>query len=241
MKEKLKSIFREPRSALVLKILVFGGFLSLLKMGGFQALPVLFFLAAAFILSSRARSASFLVLLATAIATVWILDDSLFLFLAVILYSFIFYLAVGIKELLIVHRSEWNFIKNLVLFYVLALLFFVADKSSFFVFKYVLVFLAIFLLLREWLVFSDTTFHRRYFLTALVAASLLMQILWATALLPLGPINSANLMILVAYMILDFTHKHFRGNINRQLILKNITIFVLLLLVILATTSWNVG
>lgn len=240
MREKLKSILREPRLALALKSAVFAGFLVLVKIGGFSAFPVLFFLAAALVLFSSAPNFSFLVLLSSALFTVRLLDDYLFLASAIILFSGLFYIAAGIKNLILIHRSEWDYAKNLLLFYAIFLFFFLADKSSFFAVKYFLAFLISFFLLREWLSDIASGLSKKIHFAALVAAFLLAQFLWAAALLPLGPINSANLMVLLVYILFDFTSHYFRGKITRQLIMKDIAVLVLLTLLILATSGWSI-
>lgn len=241
MEAKLKSILREPRLALALKSAIFGGFLTLLKLGDFQLLPILFFLWAAFLLSSKAHRPSFLVFLGVAMATIKILDSALFLGLAVIFFSCLFYLIVGIKELIIVHRSVWDSFKNLLLFYAIFFLFFLTDKSSWFLAKYSAVFIADLFLIKEWILIYESSFLKRVNAASLVLAFIIIEALWVTALLPLGPINSANLMVLITYILFSFTVNHFEGKINRRFVLKKITIFVLLLLLIFATSGWRIG
>ena len=241
MREKLKSILREPRLVLALKSAVFAGFLALLKIGGFGALPILFFLAAAFTLFSYPPNFSFLVLLGIAMVTVGILDDLLFLTAAIALFSCLFYIAAGIKSLTLIHRSEWDYAKNLLLFYAVFLFFFLADKSSLFFIKYLSVLAIGFFLLREWLADLIPDLPRKINFAALLSAFLMAQFLWAVALLPLGPINSANLMVLISYILFDFTSHYFQGKINRQLVMKNVAVLVLLLLVIFATSGWGIS
>ncbi len=241
MEQKLKLIFREPRSTLALKSVIFGGFLFLLKLGGFGFLPTLFFLGMAFVLSSQAHHTSFLILIIISMLTVWHLDSVLFLLLAIIFFSIIFYLTVGVKKLLIVHRFEWGFVKNLLLLFSVFLLFFLSDKSSFFWIKYLSVFLASFLLLREWLQTPELSFFKRPQLVSWTLAFVLLEFLWVVALLPLSPINAASLMALVFYTLFDFLRNHFQGTVTRQLVVKRITIFALLLVLIFGTSGWEIG
>lgn len=241
MEVKLKSILREPRLALALKSAIFGGFLALLKLGDFRVLPVLFFLWVAFLLSSKAHQASFLVFLGVAMATIGILDNVLFLAFGIALFSSLFYLIVGIKDLVIIHRREWSFFRNLLLFYAIFLLFFLADKSSWFLLKYLTVFGTTFFLLKEWILIYEFNFLRRVNIAALVLSSIILQVLWVVALLPLGPVNSANLMVLTTYILFSFVIYHFQGQINRKFVLKKVTIFVLLLLLIFVTSGWRIG
>ncbi len=241
MEQKLKLIFREPRSTLALKSVIFGGFLFLLKLGGFGFLPILFFLGMAFLLSSQAHHISFLILVIISMLTVWHLDSVLFLLVAIIFFSILFYLTIGIKKLLIVRRFEWGFVENLLLFFAVCLLFFLSDKSSFFWIKYLSVFLASFLLLREWFLSPELSFVKRPHLVSLAAAFVLFEFLWAVALMPLSPINAASLMALIFYVLFDFLRHHFQGTITRQLVFKRIAIFVLLLILILGTSGWKIS
>ncbi len=192
-------------------------------------------------LSSKAYQASFLVFLGLAMATVKSLDSYLFLALAVIFFSLLFYLIVGIKELLIIHRSEWSFFKNLLLFYAIFFLFFLTDKSSWFLVKYLGLFAVSFALLREWLLVYEPSFIKRVNLSSAALAFIILEALWVTALLPLGPINSANLMVLITYILFSLTFHYFQGRINRRFVLKKITIFALLLLAIFITSGWRIG
>lgn len=243
MEAKLKSILRKPQLLLVLKSAVFAGFLFLLKLGDFGILPILFFLWAVFMLARNAQP-SFLVLLFVSAALVNILDRPLFLILAILGSAALFYLTVGIQELIIIRRSEWLLVRNTLLFYIMFLLFFLADKSSFFLFKYLAVFLAAWLILREWFLPPEDSlvkFIKRPALMALVLAFVTLQFLWAVALLPLGPVNSASLMALITYILFDFVRHHFQGKINHQLVLRHLTIFILLVILIFATTRWSIN
>ncbi|MDP3999651.1 MAG: hypothetical protein Q8P76_03620 [bacterium] len=242
MEAKLKLILRKPQSLLVLKSAIFAGFLFLLKLGDFGILPILFFLWAVFMMA-RGAQASFLVFLFVSAALVNILDRPLFLVLALIGSAGLFYLTVGIQELIIIRRPEWLLVRNTFLFYIMFLLFFLADKSSWFLFKYLAVFLAAWLILREWFLPPEDSlvkFIKRPALMALALAFIVLQFLWAVALLPLGPVNSASLMTLIAYILFDFARHHFQGKINRQLVLRHFTIFILLLILIFATTQWGI-
>lgn len=243
MEEKLKSILRKPQSLLVLKSAVFAGFLFLLKLGDFGILPILFFLWAVFMLARQAQP-PFLVFLFVSASLVNILDSALFLFLAILGSAALFYLTVGIRELIIIRRPEWLLVRNTFLFYEIFLLFFLADKSSLFFPKYLAVFLAAWLVLREWFLPPEDSlvkFIKRPALTALALAFVVLQFLWATALLPLGPVNSASLMALITYILFDFVRHHFQGKINRRLVLRHFTIFILLMILIFATTRWSIG
>ena len=242
-------VWSDQRLRLVLKSVIFGGFLLLVELGNTGVFPVLFFLAVSALLyfktsaySKESRNIySFLVLLAVSLGSISILDHWEFILPAVLLFSFLFYLVLGIKELIFVYRYQWYFINNLFLFYAIFILFFLTDKSSLFLLKYAAVFIMVFSLFRERFFLSSHYFPKRHLLTAMLCSFVAMELLWATAILPLGFVNSANLMILIVYVLIDFINHHFQGTLNKKMILRNLTIFIIALLIILGTSVWKAG
>ncbi|MDD5547577.1 MAG: hypothetical protein PHN74_01590 [Candidatus Pacebacteria bacterium] len=249
MVEKLRLVLQSPRLRLVLKSAIFGGFLFLVKLGGFGFFSILFFLGVAAFLYFRAEAHflksqnlySFAVLLIIALGGLYTVHRPEFWIAEVFFFSFIFYLLLGIKELVFVHRYQSYSIKNILLFYAVFALFFLSDKSSLFFLKYILVFAATLSLYREWFFWSEHYFPRRHLLTTLLLSLVTMEILWATALLPIGFISAANLVILMVYILTDFVFGHFQGIINKRMILKNSIIFIVTLLLILGTSTWSAG
>lgn len=240
MLEKLKSVFLAPRSVLLLKSALFGFSLVLLKTLNFDWLPFLVFFTIFGILFFRSRSTPLVVLFVSAVGTVWVLNNFLFIVLLAIFFSVLLYLTAGVKELVIIHRFEWGFIKILLLLFAVFLLFFISDKSSYFLGKYFLVFIAVFLLFQEWFSQSSVYFPKRHMLVSLIAAFLLVQLLWGVALLPIGALNSASLMILISYIIIDFSDNYFLGTVNLKLVIKNSAILILLSLIIFSVSFWNI-
>lgn len=245
---RLKLAFRDPRLQLILRSLLFGTFLVFVKLKNFEIIPVLFFLAAAAFLYFKinvrypnSQFFSFLVLLAVSLGATSILGQPMFLIAAILLFTVIFYLFVGIKELVFIHRQKYYFVKNILLLYSLFILFFLSEKSSYFFLKYLLVFAGIFFIFREWFSGLESYFPRRHLLASLILSFVTAEILWAVAILPIGFINSANIMLLTIYILFDFTFHHFQGTLTKKIIFKNLITFILLLFFILATSRWIVG
>ncbi|MBI2011122.1 MAG: hypothetical protein HYS89_02770 [Candidatus Colwellbacteria bacterium] len=136
---------------------------------------------------------------------------------------------------------------NGLLFLTTFILFFVSGKSELFFVKYLLTGLAAFLLSREFFSFnlgeslesfkSMTSSGRN--LGALAFGFLMLQALWAIAILPLGFLNAASLTLLVSLILEDFFIEHWSGAMNRKIILRNITLFLVLGLVILGASRWS--
>lgn len=190
----------------------------------------------------KQTKAAFLVLLPAAIIGMEILRGSLLFWPGVLLYSLIFYLLVGIKDYLFVKRSRLYYLAAMLIFYSIFIEFFWADKSEFFLLKYGAVIFAAFLLFREWLrIISAFSFPKRELLAAGIAAFLVGQLLWAVALLPIGFINSANLMLLFTFVLADFLFKHFTGGISREFLIRHLVFFLALSALIFWTSSWSLS
>lgn len=243
---------------LFLKSVFFGLALFISARGGFGIFyaPLFIFLAAA--LYSRPLFAhystfyAFLVLLPSAILGMRILERSILFWppplagLAfgggIFLFSFIFYLLIGIKDYLFIKRSRFYYIAALFLFYTIFIEFFLADKAGWFWLKYGLVVLASFLLFSEWLkIISIFSFPKRELLAAGTSAFLVAQIIWVVALLPIGFISSANLMLLFTFALADFLFKHFTGGISKEFLIQHLVFFLAIATLIFWTSSWSLS
>jgi len=247
MVERLKSVLKTVQLRLTLKSLIFAGLLLWVRVSEFSALPLFVFLLAAFVFYFRNHLQnnlenfySFLVLIAASLYSISLLNHFEFLLLAVLFFSSLFYISLGIKELAFTHRFEWNYIKNLSLIYLVFISYFMSDKYNFFYIKFLAVFVVLFLITREWLSWLYQNFPKRFTLSASIFSFLMFQILWAVSLLPLGFINSATLMTVIFYLGIDFLINHFRGSINKKLIIKNSIVLVASFLTIFFLTNWNI-
>ncbi len=181
---------------------------------------------------------SFLVLLAVSFLAVRYLDN--ISMVASLFFGSIFFLLLGVKNLIFVHRQHIYYFFNGFLFLAIFVLFFLSGNSGMFFIKYFLVFLAVAFLSKEFLYFSfpDSLSSSKKNLVAYGAAFLIIQFLWGISLLPLSFLNAASLALLVALILQDFFVHHFSGTMNRQIILRNITLFLILGLVVLGASKW---
>lgn len=246
---KLKSVLKNPHLQLAFKTLIFGGFLTLVKLGNFGAIPILFFVLAAFLLYSRpifnttAFLISFLILIIVAILFLKTFPENAFFFSGVLFFSLIFYVLLGVKNLIFINRTFWFYFLNLALFYAIFINFFFIDKSTFFAFKILVLFLGLLLLFKEFFrnFFPEYSLPKKKTLIIWLLTLIVLEIVFAISLLPLGFINSANLATLSVFILNDLTFNYLKGTFNRRLLLINVTLFVLLLLLIFGTTKWEIG
>jgi hypothetical protein len=245
---KLKSVLKNQQLQLAFKALIFGGFLVLVKLGGLGVVPIIFFFLAAFLLYSRplfnafAFIVSFLILAVVSLIVLKIFpDEGSYFLLAVFFFSFLFYLFLGVKNLVFIDRAFWFNFFNLALFYAVFLIFFWADKSSFFAIKSLLLFLAALFLFRDSLSVSvsNYSFPQKRTLASWLLAFIILELVWVISLLPLGFINSANLAIISVFLLGDLTVNYFKGVLTRRSILIDVTLFVVLFLIIFGTTRWE--
>ena len=171
-----------------------------------------------------------------------ILEESLLFWPGIFLYAFIFYLLVGIKNYHFIKRSRLYYLAAILIFYSIYIEFFLADKSGWFLLKYGAVIFASFLLFREWLkLISAFSFPKRELLAAGTAAFLMAQLLWVVALLPIGFIGSANLMLLFTFALADFLLKHFTGSISKEFLIQHLVFFLVLAGLIFWSSSWSLS
>lgn len=227
METKLKSVFRNPRLQLAFKAAIFGLLLVFTH--------PLIFVAGAAVLYGRPlfRTLGFLEPFIILLAISLILNRSagggMLLYLSVSYSTFLFFLLLGVKNLVFVHRENWHRILNLALAYGAFLLFFYYNKELF-VIQLILLFIVNFFLLRD-------LFKKRmiYWLLSL----LVLEAAWGISLLPIGFINSANIAALVYFFLSNLALHYSSNSLTRKKILIDVTIFVLLFLAILAFSQWN--
>lgn len=247
MVEKLRSVWKIVQLRLILKSFIFAGLLFWIRASGSGALPVLVFVLMGFILYFRNHTQnnleniySFTALLLVSMLGIGLLSHFQFVLLAVIFFSAIFYLILGIKEFSFVRRYEWNSVKNILLIFSIFLVYFMSGAYSFFYLKYLALFIVTFLLLKEWLFWLEPNFPKRYNLIAFVISFLVLQIVWAVSILPLGFLNSASLMAAIVYIMFDSCTDYFKGALTGKQIAKNFIILVLSFAAIFFLTNWKI-
>ena len=233
---------------LFLKSLIFGLALFTVVEGDVRVIPILFFGMVAALLYSRPLFSqyntryAFLILLVAAILGMEIVAGSIFLFPTLLLFSSIFYILLGIKDYLFIKRSRLYFISILLIFYIIFIIFFLANKSELFFLKYFSVILSTFFLIREWLsIIASFHFPSKETIAALVSAFLVGQLLWVVALLPIGFISASNFTLLFVFTLVNLLFHYFSGKISGKLVAQHLLFFLILSAVIFGTSSWSLS
>lgn len=237
---KLKSVLATPRLQLTFRSIAFGVSLYWLRVSEFSWLSSIVFLAIVGFTFFRMHPPSMFVVLGVLLGMIRTLDSLWFVGGAALCGAVFFYLSFGIRQLVFVHRIGWYAVRNLLLLYFTYLLFFITDKSSGFWWQFILVLIAVFILIYEWLILFEQSFPKRYVVAALALTFIIGELLWATILLPLGLINNSSLLILITYTLVYLTHHHFHGTLRKALSWGNALIFLTTLLIIFGSASWKI-
>ncbi|MBI4993751.1 hypothetical protein HZC33_02230 [Candidatus Wolfebacteria bacterium] len=163
-----------------------------------------------------------------------------YLFFYLLIWSAFFFIVLGIKNNIFKNsRLIYGALNNFLLFFLLIFLFSI-DRSQFFLVKYVSFFTITFLLIREFLILEFEKLKRaKLNLFAAIFSILIFQFAWGSMFLPIGFLNSAALMLVIVLMIKDSIIAYFRKILDRQLIMKNITIILIFGLIIFVASRWQ--
>lgn len=189
--------------------------------------------------------ASFLILLVASLLVAnlssvvgrWSLVVGLFL-------ALLFFLLLGIKNLIFIRREPLYYLLNSLLFLTVFIYFFSSnnfDQPFWFLIKSLAIFSATFFLFKEFLTVSVPVplGSQKMNLMAVGSAFLSLQFLWVIAFLPFRSLNTASLALLVALILEDFIVHHLSGTINRRIVLRNITMFLILAMIIFGASKWS--
>ncbi|MFH1759324.1 MAG: hypothetical protein ABH822_02050 [Patescibacteria group bacterium] len=239
MVAKLKSVWKNQISQLAFKAAIFG--LLLLWFGYGHSLPA----AAALVVGvmwlyfkpffnpvAMLRPFSVFLILAFWTTTVT------FSYIAVVFLAFLFFVILGLKNLILVRRKGWRAFLDISLLYLGFLNFFLLDKSSLFFLKWG-GFLVVFYLLFGDLLRTVRAPDDKVGVVGGVLTLIAAELLWVVSWLPIGFLASANLMILVSLLMVDLLAGYFKGKLRQKMIIKDLMVFLVLLAVVLLTSRWT--
>lgn len=160
--------------------------------------------------------------------------------LAAGLFGVLFFLLLGIKEFLFLRRQAiFNFLSG-ALYFLVAGTFFVANKDfgGSFILYALLSSAACYLLMKESIEFfmEDAPKRKKDVLT-IGSTLLVFEFLAIVGMLPIGFLNSAALIVLVVFVFEDLIYHHLKGDLDRQIVMNNVTILIVCLLFIFATSK----
>lgn len=230
---------------LILKSLVWGTLLFLALTTGRLFFVALFVIAGCYFyfvpnINSRQFLISFVIILVFPAFLYGFLGSNWFVAVS-IAYTAIFFVLLGLKNLIFINRRPiYSFLNGILVFAIFSLFFKSERISIIFFMNYLLVFFAFLLLFKEYLnVLDEKLSGQKNNLFVWSISFLLLQIVWALNFLPINFLNAGALILLIVLIFQDFVLSHLSGSIDRKLILRNITIFIALALAIFGASSWS--
>lgn len=229
MAVKLESAARSPALGLLLKALVAAVAVYFLRESGASTGAFLIFSVVFWVIYLRPPfnnrkflvSAFLLVLLPVLLPPGGEIIEWLF----IILWAIAFFLLLGVKNLVFLRRQgsyealHALIVQGLGALYLLGLIPLVPQ---------VILFLILFLLFREFYFILAPTYPQRLTLVAAALAFVIVEIAWVLSFLPMNFLAGAAFLALITLLFHDLLLHHFQGALNRQIILRNITLFVIL-------------
>ena len=147
----------------------------------------------------------------------------------IILWAGTLFLLLGVKNLVLLRRQgNYEIVHVLIVFglgvlYLLNLLPLVPQ---------IILFLVLFLLFRELYFVLAPNYPQRLTLAAVAEAILLVEIAWILSFLPVNFLAGAAFLALITFIFHDLILRHFQGTLSRQIILRNVTLFVILSIIL---------
>ncbi len=150
----------------------------------------------------------------------------------------LFVLVTGVKNLILLRRDKWYAIAHAVILAIPGAAILSAEPSFF---AEVGVFILFFLLFREFYRVMSTLQGPRLALVSALQSFVALQLLGVLYLLPIGFGASTMLFALALTIFSDIFLHHISGHLSRRLILRDSTIFIFVVFVILASANWGLA
>ncbi len=159
-------------------------------------------------------------------------------------FGFLFFLLLGIKDLIFIRREPLYYLLNSLLLLTVFVYFFSFNdfyRPFRFLVNSLAAFSAVFFLFKEFLAIAVSVplGNQKRNLMAVGSAFLSLQFLWVVAFLPFRSLNAASLALLIALILEDFIVHHLSGTINRRIVLRNVTMFLILAMIIFGASKWT--
>lgn len=162
------------------------------------------------------------------------------IWLFALVFAGLFFLIVGVKNMVLLRRRESYYLLYLCLNYLALFLFFSIGSSVGFWLKALVFFAFNVGLLREFLRFQDFQLQKIHKVGVFIIALIILQCLWAVSLLPLGFANAASLMTVVIFTLSETFQRYIRGTLNARFIRINFLFTAGVMLAIFLVSGWKI-
>lgn len=155
-----------------------------------------------------------------------------------VVFGFLFFILLGIKNVILVRRREWYAVLFIALVYGISLLFFTGTTADHILRD--LIFLAVFsyFLFREYFGIQEHPYHRALTVTTLTITVLMLELAWGISLLPLGFSKSASMLTLCAIILAGIIERYIRGTLTARFLRLTLVLFVTLVIIVFFSVRW---
>ncbi len=153
-------------------------------------------------------------------------------------FGFLFFILLGIKNVILVRRRQWYAVLFVALVYGISLLFFTSTSGDHAIRDTLLLTLFMYLLLREYVNVQEHPYHRALKVIILTQTVLVIETAWVLSLLPLGFSKAASLLTLLAMMLAGILDRYIRGTLTARFLRLSVVLFTLLTGVIFLSVRW---
>ena len=156
-------------------------------------------------------------------------------------FGFLFYLLIGIKQLIFINRKNAYYFLYLSILYQGFLLYFAAEKiytlSDFY--KTTLLILFLFAIIREFFRINKHPKSRLFTATVFVLVLINLEIAWAINLLTIEFTSAASLATLFGFISTEAMRRYLQEELNAKFLRYSMVSFLILSIVILLFSSWG--
>jgi len=155
------------------------------------------------------------------------------------MFGTLFYVTLGLKDLVLVHRKEWFALLSVSLLYGATSLFFTANIGNRFFVSAALLAIFFWFFIREYLVFYGSPRTRLISVYTATLTLLLMQLAWIVSLLPIGFSNAASLTTISTVVVTEILSRYARGILTARYVRLLSVFFFSLTLLIFGVSDWT--
>lgn len=153
-------------------------------------------------------------------------------------FGVLFYVILGVKQVVFVSRAKLHHALHLALFYFMGILFFAAPGGDFFVSRSLLFALLGYMLVREFLIIRSGERSARIKLMSALITFSLVEAVWALSLLPIGFINAAGALLVFVFTLEEIVMLSIKKILTRRALLLELSTFFVLLITIFSFSTW---
>lgn len=244
-----------PITSVIFKAVLFGLLLLYVQGSGFAGWPTFLFVATAIVCYAQPVSKTFafgtslfllisLSLLLTSRFTITLPvtmhASALGEFLFAAILGFLFFILLGIKNVVFARRRQWYAILFVALIYGISLVFFTSGITGSVWRSTGLLAIFMYLLFREYFSAQDHPKSRALLVTSLSLTLLTIELAWVINLLPLGFSKSASVLTLLSIVSASITDRYVRGALSARFLRMSFLLVIALTAIIFWSSNWAI-